>query len=169
MPYHPEHNILIFIHQRLLEKLLQMLIQSKVDHHLDRILVLSLAISPSERYGGSGLSRTKSNRIQAGVVPRRPLVRPNVSVMCRFDQFGRVSGFLSAASCSASGSLRSSRHTGALSKGMALSNDSSELIHRLASARASCHPQRRVSHHLSKNGRHVCDGGLPRVRVEPNV
>ena len=61
----------------------------------------------------------------------------------------------SAASCSASGSFRMSHHTGVLSKGIALSKESSVLIQRLVPCTSILPPAAMVSSTIWKYGRQI--------------
>src|SRR5262249_56166852 len=79
--------------------------------------------------------------------------------------FPRISGFVSGACGWANGNLRRSRHIGALSNGIALSNESRALIQRLEVCTSILPPAATVSSANAKNARHMC--GLGDLRDEP--
>src|SRR5271163_2483817 len=132
MLHHFQNVILILVDQGLHEELLEIFFEREINHDIDRVFALR-----GRDLGNRAIRWCRPVERENPVVVRAARFRTHRALLVtrsfvgRLHQLGRVSGLRRAASCSASGSLRISRHAGIRSNGMLVSNDSSTLSDRL--------------------------------------
>src|SRR5271156_5698765 len=125
MLHHLQNVILILVNQGLHKKFLEIFFEREIDHDIDWVFALR-----RRDLGYRAIRRCRPVEREDPVEVRAARFSPGDRSPAASTSLRRVSGLRSAASCSASGSLRISRHAGLRSKGMLVSNDSSTLSER---------------------------------------
>src|SRR5208337_3693249 len=123
MLHHFQNVVLILVDQGLEEELLEIFLQREINHHTNRIFAFSVC-----DLGDRSIRRCGPIEREDPVVVCAARLRTYCAFVVALSlaactSLRRVSGLRSAASCSARGILRNSRHAGLRSNGMLVSKD----------------------------------------------